>query len=440
VVRARSRAGTVAPVLVVLSAAFVSTACNTILGLPDVPMPVEDGGASGADLGDASRAADASIPGDASTLGDGAPAKDATVGTDAGSEASITVGFDDAADAPGTVTDGGPRPPEAGACDTQNDPHNCGVCGHDCLGGQCSASACQPFALWPGDSGATGQPYALAEDDAYLYWIDISNRNVLRTDKTSGATNDLLPSSFTAILPLTIAVDDAGAVYWGDQSEIWRCAKSGCTSDPVAVTSTGPSGVYSLAVDDVAVYWSENSTEILSAHKFGTNESPSVIWQSDASVNANAVATDGTRVYFTAEDGLLRGIPLDGGAQFSIGSTGSAESLGIVLKGGAAYWTIADTAHGEVIGASTTSLGPYPIADEQQFPTWLAVDGTSVFWFTSALTGSSTINGCALNDCTPTPLATSPSPHAIVVDDTAIYWSDPNALGPFGGAIFKLAK
>jgi hypothetical protein len=432
VVRARILSGAATPLLAVLSAALVSTACNAILGLPDVPNPVDAG------VGDASGAVDASNPGDA-TPGDGALATDATVGTDTGSDASVTLGLDGAADALGTPSDAGPSS-DAGPCGSQNDMHNCGACGHDCLGGQCSAGQCQPFALWPGDSGAEGQPYGLAQDDAYLYWVDISNRDVLRTDKTSGATVSLLPSSYTGLFPHTIAVDDAGAVYWDDMSSIWRCAKSGCTSGPVIVTSTHTAEVYSLAVDDVNVYWSENSTEILSAHKFGSGESPSEFWESDASVSANAVATDGTRVYFTADDGLLRGIPVDGGAGFSIGSAGSAASLGIVLNGGAAYWTIDDTAHGEVLGASTTSLSPYPIADEQQFPTWLATDGTSVFWFTSALTGSSTVNGCALNDCSPTPLATSPSPHAIVVDDTAIYWTDLDGLGNLSGAIFKLAK
>ena len=351
--------------------------------------------------------------------------------------AEAAVGSDAVADAPGTPSEAGPPLSDGAPCDTQSDTHNCGACGHDCLGGQCMAGVCQPVVLWPGDSGGGGQPYDLAQDDAYLYWTDISNHTVLRTSKTTGATIDLVPSSFTSLFPRGISVDDAGAVYWGDMSEIWRCAKTGCTSDPVDVVSTGLDGVYSLAVDDVALYWSENSTEILSAHKFGTGESPSVLWEGDAS--ANAVATDGTRVYFTADDGLLRGMLVDGGAGFSIGTAGSAASLGVTLNGGVVYWTIEDPAHGQVMGASTTDLSPYGIAAQQQYPTWVASDGTSVFWLTFSGVDS-TINGCAIETCNPTALATSPSPHALAVDDVAIYWTDTEALGPANGAIFKLAK
>src|SRR5262249_35132896 len=48
-----------------------------------------------------------------------------------------------------------PLPPVTPVCTGitfDSDPHNCGLCGHDCLGGTCQSGQCQPFAL------ATGMP------------------------------------------------------------------------------------------------------------------------------------------------------------------------------------------------------------------------------------------------------------------------------------------
>jgi hypothetical protein len=41
--------------------------------------------------------------------------------------------------------------------DTQNDPANCGACGHDCAGGSCSAGVCQPLDSVPGIDNAIAQ-------------------------------------------------------------------------------------------------------------------------------------------------------------------------------------------------------------------------------------------------------------------------------------------
>jgi hypothetical protein len=57
---------------------------------------------------------------------------------------------------------------DAAACtDVQSDPHNCGACGHDCLGGACQAGVCQPFTLAtvPGDSS-----YQIVVNANDVYW------------------------------------------------------------------------------------------------------------------------------------------------------------------------------------------------------------------------------------------------------------------------------
>jgi hypothetical protein len=401
-----------AAALVVLVAGG-ATACNAILGISDVPTPVADGGD------------DALVT---STIGDAAGPADARADATMGLEADT-----------GPSSDAGAPPDDGGGCETQGDTHNCGQCGHDCLGGKCMAGVCQPVELYPADGGVGTQPWALTQDDTYLYWTDLANNTVRRTSKTTGATIGLLPSSFTSLLADAVSVDDAG-LYWGDTSGIWRCPKTGCTTTPVGVA--GGNGVYSIAIDDVSVYWSQNTSQILVAHKFGTGETASVLWQGDAS--ANRVATDGQRVYFTADDGLLHGVPVDGGPGFSIssspGSASGSPSDGVTLNGGNVYWTILDQAQGQVLGASTSGLSPFPIAVQQQYPNAVATDGTNIYWTGNTSAGVGQISECALAQCTATVIATASSPFAIVVDDVAIYWTDTSAGGGTNGAIFKLAK
>jgi hypothetical protein len=56
------------------------------------------------------------------------------------------------------------------AADLDNDPQNCGRCGHDCLRGACTSGACQPFAL----ATMQAQPLHIAIDGAYGYYFSTS--------------------------------------------------------------------------------------------------------------------------------------------------------------------------------------------------------------------------------------------------------------------------
>jgi hypothetical protein len=56
----------------------------------------------------------------------------------------------------------------ASACDGsfETDPHNCGACGHDCLGGACMNGVCQSFTI----ATAQSAPGPVAADDNAVYW------------------------------------------------------------------------------------------------------------------------------------------------------------------------------------------------------------------------------------------------------------------------------
>jgi hypothetical protein len=374
-------------IAIAVLAAACALACNAILGITAVPLP-EDGGGGG--------------EGDAAADAGKAPTDSAATCT---------------------------------AADTTSDTHNCGACGHDCLGGQCSNSACQPVALVAEDAGVS--PWGLAQDGTYLYWTDLPNGTVNRTNKVDGGTT-LMTTQTSG--PHPIAVDDAG-MYWGDYNGVWLCSKSTCSQSVMPTQVANVSGpVLSVAVDNQSVYWTENSTQVLSANKYGNKENGSVIWQGDASTNN--VATDGQRVYFTAVDGVLRAVGVDGGAGFQVGTPAAAPSEGVALSTGYVYWTLADPSQGVVNTSSTTSPSGTVLASTQLGPYSVASDGVNAYWANLPNTsGNAQIVECVVASCTPKVVAHGFHPNAIVVDDVAVYWTDSqNDAGVNGGSLWKLAK
>jgi hypothetical protein len=162
----------------------------------------------------------------------------------------------------------------SGKCaDTTTDGANGGACGHDCLGGACVASACQPILLTTTEPGFSlngiGGP---AVDATNVYWTAAAymnnggaifkvpitggtaaviteewgssqvvveanyiyatsgNTGVVRWPTTGGSQQILWPGSDG----YCIAVD-ATSVYWADMSSIWKApigGGMGTTIDP----------------------------------------------------------------------------------------------------------------------------------------------------------------------------------------------------------------
>ncbi|MGO9835165.1 MAG: hypothetical protein ACLP1X_13210 [Polyangiaceae bacterium] len=395
--------------------AIAAGGCSALLGLTDVPQSA-DASAAGGD-------ASSTPPVDASGA-----MSDATV--DAGPATDAAEPSDAGLDAPA---------PEASPCgDTVTSAHNCGRCGHDCLGGTCSMSACQPFPLVAADSGVS--PFGLAQDDSFLYWTDDNNDNVERTDKTTGAT--LILDKGTTYFPRGIAVDDAG-IFWGDATGVWSCPRAGCAAGPAFVANEMSVAVASVAIDAVNVYWTEGFGFVLAASRSGTNQSATSLWAADAAVDAgtNNVATDGQRVYFTATDGLLRGVSVDGSAPFAIGQANPGGSWGVAVDDASVYWSETDPADGSIDLASKASLAPVGIAAGQYYPGSIATDGTNAYWIaTTEDAGAATVVGCTVASCVPALLGSGYTyAVAIVADKDAIYWTD-NGSTSNNGSIWKLAK
>jgi hypothetical protein len=432
-----------------------SVACTAILGVKDVPPNPDASSVIGAGAMDDAHpdgtgaeawvapsdggAGDATTtPIDATTM-DVTPSEATTIDVtpiDAATPdvAPIDASIDAPIDAPpDAVGGGGPV-----VCNL-NDSHNCGACFHDCLGGACSAGKCQPFPLLAADAGIN--PYALAQDDTALYWVDNMHFAVGRTDKVKdGVTVSYAQTDGPANVDV-----DTSAVYWADGLGIWRCPKAGCTSSPTMV-ATVSQGVNALSVEQSGsyVYFTDGSiqpSKLYSVHKLGTSETGVLVFSGDAGIEN--IANDGQNVYLTANDGLLHVVSLDGGAPVAIGTPNSAGSYAIAYDQNVVYWTIDALSGGAVIATSIPSLQSTPLAGSQPDPISVASDGTNVYWVT--IPGLNQINagieGCLVGSCVPSVVSRPyTAPLSVVVDSAAVYWSEATTGGGPGGTIWKLAK
>ena len=147
---------------------------------------------------------------------------------------------------------------------TSNDPYNCGACSHNCLGGTCSASACQPITL---GTVATGAGYSLIVSDGAVYAITAALRvspAVWRLDANAPSTPvSVLSSAFRT--PSCIM---NGMMYWVSSdngtyspSDISYCSVSNCAATTQHFT-TSPGQVQANPICDLStneVVWSDRS-------------------------------------------------------------------------------------------------------------------------------------------------------------------------------------
>lgn len=279
-------------------------------------------------------------------------------------------GVDATLDAPDASSSGG----DAASCgDTNNDGHNCGTCGHDCLGGLCSAGVCTPVMLF---SEAEGTPQGIAVDATNVYWVE--TEGFVRTVPKGGGDATLLatePRGPTAL------VMDSGVLYWVSQAGTLRRLQVGDAMPTTLASFAGES--FGVAVDVTYAYWTmigQNPADgspagtVTAIPKAGGALLPiaggqnvpdgivvgagSVCWldldtqlpQGSASVmkasldggtpvvvfppaagsafGADAIASDATFVYFTSGGDLYRA-PLAGGAAMIFASGLDATALAV---------------------------------------------------------------------------------------------------------------
>lgn len=143
----------------------------------------------------------------------------------------------------GSSTDGALADASMCKADLTKDRRHCGRCGHDCLGGMCVASVCQPYTLDNGFAYAT----AITTEGTSALWT--SGNSPGRVSR-AGCGN--APTRVSALPKVRYIRTSGNNVYFADDANLYRCAGPTCANPVVVATGLGITG---FAIDATSIYW-----------------------------------------------------------------------------------------------------------------------------------------------------------------------------------------
>jgi len=382
------------PVLLALGGAMSIAACGNILGLKDLePYPAEGGTTEGGgdDAQEDSRPDSAAMGDDTSTN----DAREATT-TDAREEDGAVIG-----DAPQEVgndvvtTDspqdttppadsptctGGDVPCGATCVNLTNNGQNCGACGHDCLGGQCVGSECQPYLY-----ASTTDAWDIVVVNGTLYWVDLTSTVWTCSASGSSCTPTTLVGGQNA--PTRITYDGSSCLFWtnngGGTNGSIGSHQLGSTSCPTVSSLGAPQGI---AADANYIFWSDEGTNTVTRYK-------------------RSGATTAT--------------------------TPVTQPAGVALVGATVYWQ--DDSMGRVESSPEANWVPGNVATGQSTPWAFGYDGAvNLYWVDYVSAGSIwQTNGTISNQVK----GNQPMPIRVAADATTIYWANWGTNGSDGSLV-----
>jgi hypothetical protein len=405
-------------------AGFVGVAaCGNILGLKDLePYPAEGGTEEGGTDGQQESSPDSPAMGDDTSTHD---VREATT-MDAREEdgATTDVAPDVSPDTSGNDVVTMDSPPTDSGCtggtvicggrcvNETNDWHNCGACGHDCLGGQCVSSTCQPLIY-----ASSTDPYDIVIVNDMLYWVD--QANTVWTCPASAPSCSPTALAGGQNQPTRITYDGSSCLFWTNNAG--GSASNGSIGahqlgPSLCPTKTGLGAPQGIAADANYLFWTETANnQVTRLNRSGGATSVNAVTQ------PAGVAILGSAVYW-ADDGQAR-VQTSPESTWApalvVGSQNTPWAFSVTAP--FVYWV--DFANP---GAIWQNDGPNTnqVIGSRVNPIRIASDPSTIFWTefgAAAMDGA--VYGCGPSNCIPATYASSlAQPVGIALGVVAIYY------------------
>lgn len=325
----------------------------------------------------------------------------------------------------GTTAEGGPPPPDAAdACalaDLSTDPANCGACGYDCGGTECSGGRCQPQLLYPAKAiVAQVVPYG----DRLLVNVATSPNRLVSIPSTRPATTgdvaNLDPDGGTFDLHPTGSVEtDGTGVYWGTPTGLRRW-----TPDAGAALVVGDDFVEGVRLRPGGILWTVARQQVNSSYvaQCALPACPQRTFRVSARPHVFDAIEVGSTLYWFEADGSAQALVAQSGPV----AAGQQAPSRLVTDGKAVFWSATDALRAYDPAASASVVALFTTTSSVQRAWSLALDGEMLYFLQQKSVKRCDVSKrtCAPEIVAETMDTPSTRDAALALDDRFVYWAD----------------